>query len=69
MASLFFSHSGQDKEVAKDLGEQLKYEGFESLYISSYPEHSTAPGEHWKEDIYRQIKICDSVIFLMTKES
>lgn len=69
MASLFFSHSGQDKEVAKDLGEQLKYEGFESLYISSYPEHSTAPGEQWKEDIYRQIKICDAVIFLMTKAS
>ncbi len=69
MASLFFSHSNNDKAAAKRLGKKLEAKGFESLFISSDPEHRIFPGENWKNELYRQLKICDAVVFLMTKES
>jgi WD40 repeat protein len=69
MASLFFSHSNNDKAAAKRLGKTLEAKGFESLFISSDPEHRIFPGENWKNELYRQLKICDAVVFLMTKES
>ena len=69
MPSLFISHSSQDNEIAEQVMERLKAEGFVSLFLDFDPQQGIPAGRDWEEELYAQLRKCDGLVFLLSQAS
>jgi hypothetical protein len=53
VARIFISHSSQNNDRAIQLGEWLKANGWEDIFLDLHPERGIAAGERWKEALQR----------------
>jgi Novel STAND NTPase 1/TIR domain len=69
LSSLFISHSSRDRVVAADIGQRLRSEGYEDLFLDFDPEQGIPAGRSWEREIYAQLCRVDGVVFLASTES
>jgi WD40 repeat protein len=64
MASLFLSHSSEDRVIAERTAAQLERAGYTALFLDSDPDHGLVAGQEWERRLYRQLRAADGLIFL-----
>src|SRR3954452_20025646 len=69
MASVFISHSSQDRTVTKQVAERLRAAGFAALFVDFDPEQGIPAGRSWERELYAQLRKTDAVIFLASEAS
>src|SRR5918997_720945 len=69
MASVFISHSSQDRAVTEQVAERLRAAGFAALFVDFDPEQGIAAGRHWERELYVQLRRTDAVVFLASEAS
>src|SRR3954452_22810218 len=69
MASVFISHSSQDRTVTKQVAERLRAAGFAALFVDFDPEQGIPAGRSWERELYAQLRRTDAVIFLASEAS
>jgi WD40 repeat protein len=69
MASLFISHSSQDRATAEWIRDRLEAAGFAALFLSFDPMQGIPAGHDWERELYGQLRKTDGVIFLASRAS
>src|SRR5918997_3268051 len=69
MASVFISHSSQDRAVTEQVAERLRAAGFAALFVDFDPQHGIAAGRNWERELYTQLRRADAVVFLASEAS
>src|SRR3954447_631705 len=69
MASLFVSHSSQDRAATEELCARLRAAGFVALFVDFDPEQGIPAGRDWERELYSQLRRTDAVVFLASKVS
>src|SRR4051794_3398229 len=69
MASVFISHSSQDRAVTERVAERLRAAGFAALFVDFDPEHGILAGRNWERELYTQLRRSDAVVFLASEVS
>jgi WD40 repeat protein len=64
MATLFVSHSSEDRAYVERLRDLLIGRGFSFLFLSLDPERGIAPGMKWEQELYSQLRRADAVLFV-----
>jgi hypothetical protein len=64
MASVFVSHSSQDRTVTESVVERLHATGFAALFVDFDPEQGIPAGRSWERELYAQLCRTDAVILL-----
>src|SRR5918997_5957962 len=64
MATLFVSHSSEDRAYVERLRDVLITQGFSFLFLSFDPERGIAPGGKWEAELYAQLRRADAVLFV-----
>ncbi|WP_394699363.1 toll/interleukin-1 receptor domain-containing protein [uncultured Desulfobacter sp.] len=58
------SHSSKDNLVAETIVERLQQQGYRSVFLDFDPESGIPAGRSWEHELYRQLRACQSVIYL-----
>lgn len=66
-ANLFISYSSPDWGVVEKLRNRLQREGYRSLFVAKDPKLGIPIGEEWERHLYQEIKQCEGVIALCSK--
>ena len=69
MASVFVSHSSQDRAVTEHVVAQLRAAGFAALFVDFDPEEGIPAGRYWERELYAQLRRTDAVVFLASEAS
>src|SRR3954452_10832615 len=69
MASVFVSHSSQDRALTEQVLERLRAAGFTALFVDFDPEHGIPAGRNWERELYAQLRRSDAVVFLASEAS
>ncbi|GAA2348377.1 TIR domain-containing protein [Streptomyces kunmingensis] len=69
MVSLFISHSGRDRAVARRIAARLKAAGFAGLFLDFDPELGIPAGRSWERELYTQLRRTDGVVFVASGAS
>src|SRR5919112_6524119 len=69
MASVFISHSSQDRAVTEQVAERLRAAGFAAVFVDFDPEQGIPAGRNWERELYTQLRRTDAVIFLASEAS
>src|SRR5215213_2846546 len=69
MASVFISHSSQNRAVTEQVAERLRAAGFAALFVDFDPEQGISAGRNWERELYTQLRRTDAVIFLASEAS
>src|SRR4051812_28479646 len=69
MASVFISHSSQDRGVTEQVVARLRAAGFAALFVEFDPEEGLPAGRNWERELYAQLRRADAVIFLASEAS
>src|SRR4051794_218050 len=69
MASVFVSHSSQDRAATEWVRDQLTAAGFAALFVDFDPEQGIPAGRSWERELYAQLRKTDAVIFLASAAS
>lgn len=69
MASLFLSHSGQDRSVVDEVRGRLAAEGFDAVFLDYDPDQGIPAGRSWETELYSALRRADAVLFLATDSS
>lgn len=64
MTSLFISHSSSDQELAAEIRERLRAEGYQALFLDFDPSDGVPAGSSWERELYVQLRRTDGVVFL-----
>ena len=66
MGEVFISHASADKVVAAHVAEGVRLAGH-SIFLDSDREDGIVPGAAWQRTLLRELRICDSVVFLNSR--
>ena len=66
MSRIFISHSSKDNFAAVALGQWLKEEGWDDVFLDLDAEHGIHPGEFWERALYGHASDCEAVLFLVS---
>ncbi|HEX2298971.1 MAG TPA: TIR domain-containing protein, partial [Pseudonocardiaceae bacterium] len=69
MASVFVSHSSQDRAATEWMVARLRAAGFAALFVDFDPEQGIPAGRNWERDLYAQLRKTDAVVFLASAAS
>src|SRR3954468_11598487 len=69
MASVFVSHSSQDRAATEWVRDQLTAAGFAALFVDFDPEQGISAGRNWERELYTQLRRTDAVVFLASAAS
>src|ERR671910_2471153 len=69
MASVFVSHSSQDRAATEWVVARLRAAGFAALFVDFDPEQGIPAGRNWERDLYAQLRRSDAVVFLASEAS
>src|SRR5512144_370446 len=69
MASLFVSHSSQDRAKTAELVDRLRAEGFKALFVDFDPNSGIPAGRNWERELYAQLRRADGVLYVATPAS
>src|SRR5918997_6883598 len=69
MASVFVSHSSQDRAATEQVVAQLRAAGFAALFVDFDPEQGIPAGRNWERELYAQLRRSDAVILLASEAS
>jgi WD40 repeat protein len=69
MASLFISHSGQDRVAAQRVHQWLRNVGYQALFLDFDPSDGIPAGRRWEAELYAQLRRADAVVFLASDNS
>src|SRR3712207_1855030 len=69
MASVFVSHSSQDRAATEQVVAQLRAAGFAALFVDFDPEQGIPAGRNWERELYAQLRRSDGVVFLASEAS
>src|ERR687885_986647 len=69
MASVFVSHSSQDRAVTERVAARLRAAGLAALFVDFDPEQGIPAGRSWERELYAQLRRTDAVIFLASEAS
>jgi len=67
MSLVFLSHSSSDNVAAVALGDWLKEEGWDDVFLDLDPAQGIHPGERWERALYEQAASCEAVLFLVSR--
>ncbi len=68
MAELFLSHSTKDKQLALDVEAALEAVGHR-VFVDSDHDDGIAPSKDWRAELFREIRLCDAVVFINSTNS
>ncbi len=66
MSRIFISHSAKDGFPTVAIGEWLKEEGWDDVYLDVDPDRGTHAGERWQRALYDHASDCEAVLFLVS---
>jgi len=69
MPSVFISHNSRDDAVAEQVRDRLSAAGFQSFFLDFDPARGIPPGRIWEDELYREIRKADVVVFLSSLAS
>src|SRR5512144_1651739 len=69
MASLFVSHSSQDRAKTAELVDRLRAEGFKALFVDFDPNSGIPAGRNWERELYAQLRRADGVLYVASPAS
>src|SRR5215217_7214409 len=69
MASVFVSHSSQDRAATERVVAWLRAAGFAALFVDFDPEQGIPAGRSWERELYAQLRKTDAVVFLASAAS
>ena len=69
MASVFISHSSQDRAVTEQVAARLRAADFAALFVDFDPDQGIPAGRNWEHELYAQLRRTDAVIFLASPAS
>ena len=67
MSRIFLSHSSKDNFAAVAVGDWLKAEGWEDVFLDVDSKEGIRPGERWERALYTQASDCEAVLFLVSR--
>ena len=68
MSRIFLSHSSIDSSLAGTIKRGLEAQGYD-VFLDFDIRKGLEAGQKWKEELYRQMKMCDALLILWSKES
>jgi hypothetical protein len=66
VASLFISHSSQDRAKTDELVDRLRAAGFEALFVDFDPSCGIPAGRNWERELHAQLRKADGVVYVAT---
>ena len=63
MGEIFISHASADAESAARIAEGIRQAGH-GIFFDSDREEGIAPGAAWQRTLFRELRICDAVVFV-----
>ena len=66
MSKIFISHSSHDNAKALAVGEWLKENGWNDLFLDIEPAKGLSPGQRWQEALKVAVDRCEAVLFLIS---
>jgi WD40 repeat protein len=69
MASLFLSHSSEDRSVVDEVRRRLAEEGFDAVFLDYDPDQGIPAGRNWEAELYSALRRADAVLFVATEPS
>lgn len=66
MSTIFISHSSEDHAAAGWIRDWLEEQGHDSYFLDSDPEKGISAGQRWEEELYRRLRLCRTVIALVS---
>ena len=67
MSAIFISHSSKDKDLAIEVCACLKAKGYKSVFLDLDRDDGIIPGDEWEQVLYRELRTCQVLIALMSK--
>jgi len=67
VSRIFLSHSSVNNAEAVALGDWLRNEGWDDIFLDTDPERGIAAGERWERALNRAANRCEAVIFLVSR--
>lgn len=67
MSKLFISHSGLDNAAAVALGEWLREQGWDDVFLDLDPDRGIAAGQRWREALNRAANRCEAILCLVSR--
>ncbi|GAA2333715.1 TIR domain-containing protein [Streptomyces kunmingensis] len=68
-ATLFISHSSQDRVVALRVAARLAEAGYQGIFLDIDPEAGIPAGRSWERELHAQLRRADAVIYLASAAS
>ncbi|MEN8176815.1 MAG: toll/interleukin-1 receptor domain-containing protein, partial [Pseudomonadota bacterium] len=69
MPGIFISHSSRDNQVADEVAQRLRQQGFQSLFLDFDPADGIPAGRNWEQELYGQLRRCSGVVLLCSEHS
>lgn len=69
MSGIFISHSSRDRQAAQEMGERLRAQGYQSLFLDFDPADGIPAGRDWEREIYARLRSCSGVVVLCSAHS
>ena len=66
MGEIFISYASADRAVATLIAEYVRLAGH-SIFLDSDQEDGIVPGAAWQRTLFRELRICDAVVFLNSR--
>jgi WD40 repeat protein len=66
VGEIFISHASADRAVATRIGEGIRESGH-SIFLDSDRVDGIDPGAAWQRTLFRELRICDAVVFLNSR--
>lgn len=69
MNAIFIIHSSKNNEIADELKTLLQTQGYHSIFLDFDPADGIPAGREWEQELYGQLRSCQAVIVLCSKDS
>lgn len=66
MGEIFISHAARDGALAARVAEGIRLVGH-NIFLDSDWEDGIAPGADWRRTLFRELRLCDAVVFLNSR--
>lgn len=66
MGEIFLSHASADGAMAARVADGIRRSGH-TIFLDSDREDGIAPGAAWQRTLFRELRICDAVVFLNSR--
>lgn len=67
MSRIFISHSSKDGFATVAIGDWLKEEGWDDVFLDVDPDRGMHAGERWERALYDRTSECEAVLFLVSR--